>query len=271
VLGTDTFIGRSLIEYGEWTESEISVLRQLLRPGDNVVDIGANIGSHTVALAKAIQPSGRVLAFEPQPKLFQLLASNVTVNGLTNVRLFHAGCGSADEIIRIPDINYRANTNYGAIKLNSLRERVESDTSTLQHAHEVPVRALDGLINLPQLRLIKIDVEGMEPDVIRGAEQTIRKFRPILYVENEFPEISERLLEIILDLDYAAYWHIAPLYSSKNFRANPENLFKNIACINNLCFPKEMNVTVTDLRPVRSTSEHPRGQGFAASTAETTT
>src|SRR5262245_6719786 len=96
VLETDTFISRSLIEYGEWTKGEVEILRRLVRPDDNVLDIGANIGCHTIPLAKAIRQNGLVLAFEPQPKLFQLLASNVTVNGLANARLHNAACGDAD-------------------------------------------------------------------------------------------------------------------------------------------------------------------------------
>jgi hypothetical protein len=106
VLKNDAYIGRALIEYGEWTESEIDILLQVLRPGDHVLDIGANIGSHTVPLAKRIGPHGLIHCFEPQPAVFQLLAANALMNGLANVRLYHAAVGRSAGTIRMPEIDY---------------------------------------------------------------------------------------------------------------------------------------------------------------------
>jgi 16S rRNA A1518/A1519 N6-dimethyltransferase RsmA/KsgA/DIM1 with predicted DNA glycosylase/AP lyase activity len=71
VLSNDTFISRSLIEYGEWTEAEFTVMAQALQPGDHVVDIGANLGALTVAFARKVAPGGMVYAFEPQPRIFR--------------------------------------------------------------------------------------------------------------------------------------------------------------------------------------------------------
>ena len=65
VPAMDTYIGRSLIEYGEWTNGDIALLEQIIRPGMTVVDVGANIGSHTLAFSKAVGKHGRVLALEP--------------------------------------------------------------------------------------------------------------------------------------------------------------------------------------------------------------
>jgi hypothetical protein len=67
VLATDNSVGRALVNYGEWTFGEIELVRKFLRPGDYVLDIGANIGTHAIPLAKAVGHEGQVIAFEPQP------------------------------------------------------------------------------------------------------------------------------------------------------------------------------------------------------------
>lgn len=76
----DRFIGRSIDLYGEWCESEIELLLGFIRSGDTVVDVGANIGTHTVTFAAIVGHAGSVLAFEPQPSSFQLLCGNVAIN-----------------------------------------------------------------------------------------------------------------------------------------------------------------------------------------------
>src|SRR3954465_1933985 len=78
----DVYIGRSLELYGEWSEGEIDLFRQVLRPGMVVADAGANIGTHTVARAQMVAPNGVVYAFEPQRIVFQTLAANVALNSL---------------------------------------------------------------------------------------------------------------------------------------------------------------------------------------------
>ena len=81
----DIYIGRSLDLYGEFSEGECDVFRQLIQPGWTVLELGANIGSHTVFLAKRVGPSGRVIAFEPQRIVFQTLCANIALNNLLNV------------------------------------------------------------------------------------------------------------------------------------------------------------------------------------------
>src|SRR5690606_28828206 len=81
----DLYVGRSLATYGEFSEAEIGLFRQILRPGGVVVEAGANIGAHTVPLARMVGESGAVVAFEPQRLQFQLLCANLALNGMINV------------------------------------------------------------------------------------------------------------------------------------------------------------------------------------------
>src|ERR1700688_3042448 len=80
-LSTDQ-IGNVLALYGEWAEPETRLLTALVNPGDNVLDIGAHVGTQTIPLARKIGPSGLVVAFEPQRVLHQLLSANVSLNAL---------------------------------------------------------------------------------------------------------------------------------------------------------------------------------------------
>ena len=83
----DTYIGRSIGKYGEFSEGEIAIFDQLCRPGDIVVEVGANIGTHTLPIAKMVGVAGRVHAFEPQRIVFQTLCANMalTVSLTSNV------------------------------------------------------------------------------------------------------------------------------------------------------------------------------------------
>src|ERR1043165_865505 len=85
-LRKDMYVGRSFAEYGEYSEGEVDIFRQVLRPGDLALDIGANLGSHTLPLAQFVGPTGGVYAFEPQRILFQILCGNVALNEIGNVR-----------------------------------------------------------------------------------------------------------------------------------------------------------------------------------------
>ena len=81
----DIYIGRSVECYGEFSEGENDLFRQVLRPGCVVVEAGANIGAHTLALSKIVDPRGAVYAYEPQRPVFQILCGNMALNGRLNV------------------------------------------------------------------------------------------------------------------------------------------------------------------------------------------
>src|SRR5919108_1190571 len=112
----DLYVGRSLDVYGEWCEAELSLLFQVLQPGDVAVDIGANIGTHTVALAKQVTASGVVFAIEPQRLTFQLLCANVALNALVNVKCENAAAGSDPGRTLIPALDPAHPNNFGALK-----------------------------------------------------------------------------------------------------------------------------------------------------------
>lgn len=236
----DQYIGASLRKYGEYSEGEVELFRLLLRPGDVVVEAGANFGAHTVPMAQMVGPQGRIVAVEPQRLVFQAMVANVALNSLSNVIALQAGLGTEPGWLTIPVQNPGEETNFGGFRLRP----GEGET--------VEIRTVDGL-NLRQCRLLKVDVEGMEYEVLKGAEQTIRRFRPILYVENDREENSARLIALIQSMGYRLWWHKPTIYNPRNYRNEPENIFRCIGSINMLCLALGPEVEAgLDLREIQS-------------------
>lgn len=236
----DIFIGRSLIAYGEFAELEIALLRRFLRRGCTVVDAGANIGTHTLAFAAMVGRRGLVYAFEPQRRIFETLAANLVLNDVANVRAHHAALSVRAGVLQVPEFDRTQTHNFGGVSVGSAK-RGKSVTAT----------SLDAL-RLAACHLIKIDVEGMEREVLEGARRTIRRCRPLLYVENDRLRHSRALIEHIQALGYRLWAHTPPLFSRKNFLRNRTDIFPNIVCANMLCVPRELDCRIRRLREIRS-------------------
>jgi FkbM family methyltransferase len=226
----DVYIGRSYDVYGEYSEHEISLLLRLVRPGITVVDVGANIGTHTIPFAKAVGDAGAVVAFEPQRLVFQILCANVALNSLANVRAFQYAVGEEQDTIAVPQLDFSQPHNLGGVELGS-------------HAagEQVAMIRLDDM-ELPVCHLLKIDVEGMELSVLKGGKELIERCKPVLYVENDRKEKSDELIRYIASIGYRIYWHRPLLFNRQNFFQQSEDLFPNIASHNVLCVSGEAKV-----------------------------
>jgi len=220
----DMYVGRSLDLYGEFSEGEVALFRQIVRPGDIVFDVGANLGAHTVFLARAVGAKGAVFAYEPQRLVFQTLCANVALNSLSNVYCFNSAVGEKAGSIDVPTLNPWRTTNFGGLGL-------------LEHnlgGEPVPVIRLDS-IEVPNCRMLKVDVEGMELEALKGATGLIERFGPVLYVENDRKDKSDELVRFIHSLGYDMFWHRPPLFNADNFLKNPQNVFERIVSFNVLC------------------------------------
>jgi FkbM family methyltransferase len=232
----DSFVGRSLDLYGEFSRGEAAVFDQIVAPGDTVLDVGANIGAHTLWMARRVGPAGSVIAFEPQRAVFQTLCANMALNGMTNVDPYWAAVGAQPGYVTVPRLDPTAAANFGA--------------TSLIWGHpgdKVRMMSIDEL-ELSACRMIKVDVEGMELDALKGAEATISRLRPILYVENDGREAG--LIEFILDRGYRAWWHLPAYFSPDNARGLAENVFEQGISVNMLCVHDSVPVTVSGAEPV---------------------
>lgn len=231
-LSADEIIGRALELYGEFAESENRIMASLVQPGDVVVDVGANVGTVTLALARRVGPQGRVHAFEPQRLVFQILCANTALNGLTNVEARWAAIGASAGAACVPALDPTMKTNFGAIRL-----------ATEATGEKVDLMALDDLA-LPRCALIKIDVEGMESEVLRGAEATIARHRPVFYFEAKSGENTRSCLAWLMERGYRLYWHFAPFFERNNFRKVERNIFGETGDINALAIPAASQIKV---------------------------
>ena len=146
----DAFIGKSLEVYGEWSFGEVEFLGQALSAGDNIVEAGANIGAHTVFLARDICKAGVVYAFEPRRLLHQMLCANLSVNGVSNVHTFQTALGRESGVLTEGPMPLSGVVNSGGFSLGEIEGEEET----------IPIEPLDRF--LPQMKriaAIKADVE----------------------------------------------------------------------------------------------------------------
>ncbi|HEY0707108.1 MAG TPA: FkbM family methyltransferase, partial [Polyangia bacterium] len=139
----DLFIGRSVDLYGEWAQAELDLLGVLLKPGDIAIDVGANIGTHTIFFGQRVGPQGRVFAFEPQGMAFRWLAANVALNHLDNVVLFPMAAGRQAGTIAVPAVDYGKAGNFGGLSLPAL-QAAQPEVSP-SPADAIPMTTLDQL------------------------------------------------------------------------------------------------------------------------------
>jgi len=246
----DRYIGRSIQEYGEFSELEADIFRQIVKEGDSVIEVGANIGTHTLVLSNLCKDSGKVIAFEPQRVVYQTLCANIALNSKTNVFAYQQALSDKNGYLNIPILDYKTTNNFGGISLQQIKE-----------GEKVKQYRLDDFLDeyelIDGLKLIKIDVEGMEKSVLVGAKETIKRYKPILYLENDRQENSKELITYISNLGYKLYWHLPKLYNKNNYKANKNNIFNNLVSVNMLCIHKEQNLSASNFTEVTDFDFHP--------------
>jgi FkbM family methyltransferase len=173
------------IRHGQFRtyEPEFLILGSLISAGDWVVDVGANVGHYTKTFSDLVGSEGRVIALEPVPETFELLSGNVLLFQHSNVTLLNMAASDRPGVagMQIPRFDtglanyYQANLSQGKPDLNVLTLRL--DALPLPHS----------------VRLIKIDAEGHDPAVLRGAEALLARDHPFLIVETGSSDVAEHL------------------------------------------------------------------------------
>lgn len=163
-------------------EPESHRIRDWVKPGDWVLDIGANIGNYTVAFSQAVGPRGRVLAFEPVPTTFQLLSHHVSLLRDSNVTLMNVAVSDRFATITMDIPRFETG-------LENLYQARISEKGALS----VVSVAIDSLAIDHPVRLVKIDVEGHELSVLSGMRHLIERDRPLLIIEGDLPAYGEML------------------------------------------------------------------------------
>ncbi|MBP7828505.1 MAG: FkbM family methyltransferase [Kiritimatiellae bacterium] len=158
-----------------------AAVRRLVRPGDRVVDAGANIGYVTALLSRWVGPTGRVYSMEPEPGTFDVLSANVRRLNLGNVELFHCAVSSHEGAgaLAIPEYADGGENLYEARVVGS------PEGSGGVRTVGIKLASLDKLLGgrVEALALIKLDVEGSELEAVQGARELVRRFQPAFLIE----------------------------------------------------------------------------------------
>lgn len=177
-----------------------SFLKEKVQPGAVVYDIGANRGQMALYFSKLVGPSGKVLSFEPVPENFQLLEQNISLNHLINVAAFQLALAADDKPRQFCFHSQSHTMGTFADKMTKLdywEKQIEVKCDTLDHLIATGLLKPD---------VLKIDVEGAGAEVLKGAEQTLRQHRPMIYMEVHASSISspewEALQRLKTDFGY---------------------------------------------------------------------
>jgi len=182
------------LHHNHWPE--IDWIRQYgIKPGDTIVDCGANHGYISCLFARFTTPTGKVIAIEPIPRNARILRTNLSLNEITNCELHNCGAGAA----------------------NSEMEIIDTPNATLLPSHsgkgekiKVPIKTLDSIVNGGKVDFLKIDVEGYEREVLKGASAILAQ-RPRIDIELHVGFFDDKHTEL------AAIFDLLPLADYKIF------------------------------------------------------
>lgn len=201
-------------QYGIYEVGTISVIRACLREGDCFLDIGSNVGLMTVVAASQTGPSGKVVAFEPEPRVRGIIQKNVELNQFKNVTINDFAIGSES----------------GALKLH-LQDEISLGSATLSRQEngndgiEVKVKKLDDYLQetqIPNIRMMKVDVEGWEHEVLSGAQQLLSSpDAPIICVEySQLSHEEDEIKDVYKFITSVNDYHIYKLKKTKDWFSN---------------------------------------------------
>lgn len=205
-------VGCNLLQMSSFDLEEIDLGATLLnlarqKRGDGVliVDCGANIGVHSIEWARFAYGWGNLISIEAQDQIFYALCGNIAINNFTNIKAINAAVGSQIGKLKIPKLNYSIPSNYGGFELtkkteDSIGQQIDYTDSNLVEIDQITIDSM----NLNRLDFLKIDVEGMEMEVLQGAKETIIRDKP--YIMIEILKINfDLLLAFMEEIDYLIF------------------------------------------------------------------
>jgi FkbM family methyltransferase len=189
LLDPSDLVSHNILLTGGWQGEVWNAIASNLTEGSVFLDVGAHIGYDTLRGSKQVGPTGKVIAFEPNPKTLELLRGNLEASKAGNVIVQPIACADKEGVLTLYD-----SAGHG----NSGASSLSQETAAEWHAESLPSytvrgRPIDDVveeIGLARLDVIKMDIEGAETIAIRGARRTLLRFRPVVITE-----VSAHLLE----------------------------------------------------------------------------
>ena len=206
----DQFIGKSFLNQKYWGLQDIEVISKIIefkcKKKNKIVfyDVGANIGTHSIALSNIFKNKIVIRAFEAQSNIYEMFNQSIKINNLNNIELYHnVASDKNDEIIRIDLPDYSKHNNFGGLEL--FKPFQNSDNAQMQKSgifEDVKSIKLDNFNE--EVDFIKIDVEGMENLVLKGSKNLIVNHRPFLFMELLKSKLED-ITEFFKDKNYNIY------------------------------------------------------------------
>lgn len=185
-LSNDNVISHSIEAFGFWGHDQIEAFRRYVRPGNCAVDIGANLGHHSVALGKLVGPTGRVLAFEPQKRVFRLLMGNLAINALDHIEAWDVALGEVEGsgIMMHPGYDDPDERwNVGSLGIYTEHSGLAEGANSLGQPERVQTRRLDDILAGQPVDFIKSDAQGYDLLALKGAQASIERWKPVILTE----------------------------------------------------------------------------------------
>lgn len=201
----DQFVSRGCL-MGDYEPSESRAIAAILRPGDTFVDVGANIGWHSLIASRLVGEGGRVYSFEPNPEIFHYLNRSVKDSGITNLTAFRTGLADKPSEARLVVALDGLNPGGGHLDWAASTSEVNSYGITLARLDDI-------LPEVKSCRLIKMDIEGAEPLCLLGATEFIKRHRPII-----LSEILPHQIQKVSGHSVADYHHILDRMGYRAFK-----------------------------------------------------
>lgn len=199
------FIDQEIYWKGVYEEEILDFYTKHIRSGDTFVDIGTNIGEHTLFNSRLVGEGGHIVSFEPIIRLFDQLTKSIRINDMQNVKAINAACGEHEQDMTI----YLRDKNIGGSSLVPFMEK-EGEKEVI---HIITADSI--LKDFKQIDFIKIDTEGYEYETLLGLEQTLKRcspsllieYSPIFYIHNATDKKHNGLktVELLQKYHYTAY------------------------------------------------------------------
>ena len=215
------------------------------------IDLGANVGCHTVALA-TLFPDREVFAFEANPASFQILAANVTVNGLSNAKLFNLLVGDTSGMRKVVITRLGNGPNLGAVSFEVVSPARGDGVLALQVAVD------DVYPTSRSVAVSKADLEGMELQALMGLRGTLARCHAAFYFENGAQKNTGPIFAELTRLGYETFWHLNQPFDPDNFRGSPISIYGNTVEVATLCIRSE-HAAIREIRQHLTPTSKPMG------------
>lgn len=222
VYKNDNTISYAIALYGEYCDAEVEIMSKYLNEDSLYLDIGTNIGYHARAIAQ--RSKSMVLAFEPHIKHFTVAAYNCQE---FPIKLYNAAVGAEQGTLKISDFAIDSVSNFGTVAIDN-EGTIEAQVITIDQ------------LDLQVCTLMKIDTEGQELNVLKGAEATIEKHRPIIFYEAIGETDWVDAYDYLTSKGYRQYWiGVRTFPANGNYKNSEENPFGQSGVTNIIAFPRE--------------------------------